>query len=85
MVTIFALAAALLYGSADFLGGVATRHARVLSVLPLSAAAGAVVVLAAALASGQQTASAGLAWGLAGGAVGGVGLIIFTQGLPPGR
>lgn len=84
MVTIFALAAALLYGSADFLGGVATRHARVLAVLPLSAGAGAVVMLAAALLSGEPFRSAGLAWGVAGGAVGGVGLIIFYAGLAAG-
>lgn len=37
MVTIFALTAAVLYGSADFLGGVATRHGQLLGVLPLSA------------------------------------------------
>ncbi len=84
MVTIFALSAALLYGSADFLGGVATRQARVLAVLPLSAASGAVIVLVAALLSGQPPHSAGLAWGVAGGAVGGVGLIIFYAGLAAG-
>jgi drug/metabolite transporter (DMT)-like permease len=84
MVTIFALAAALLYGSADFLGGVATRHARVLAVLPLSAASGAVIVIVAALLSSQPMHSAGLAWGVAGGAVGGVGLIIFYAGLAAG-
>jgi drug/metabolite transporter (DMT)-like permease len=84
MVTIFALTAALLYGSADFLGGVATRHARVLAVLPLSASAGAVIVIAAALVSGQHLQAAGLAWGVASGAVGGVGLIIFYSGLAAG-
>lgn len=84
MVTILALAAALLYGSADFLGGVATRHARVLSVLPLSAGAGAVVVLTVALVSAQPARLAGLAWGIAGGAVGGIGLIIFYSGLAAG-
>ncbi len=84
MATILALAAALLYGSADFLGGVATRHARVLSVLPLSAGAGAVVVLTATLASAQPARLAGLAWGIAGGAVGGVGLIVFYSGLAAG-
>jgi drug/metabolite transporter (DMT)-like permease len=85
MVTIFALAAALLYGSADFLGGVATRQSRVLSVLPLSAAAGAVVVVTAALLSGQRfAASGGLGWGAAGGAVGGAGLIVFYAGLAAG-
>jgi uncharacterized membrane protein len=84
MVTIFALAAALLYGSADFLGGAATRHAKVLAVLPLSAAAGAVIVIVAALLAGQPLVSAGLGWGVAGGAVGGVGLIIFYAGLAAG-
>jgi len=84
MVTILALGAALLYGSADFLGGVATKHARVLSMLPLSAGAGAVVVLTAALASAQPARLAGLAWGVAGGALGGVGLIIFYAGLAAG-
>ncbi len=84
MVTILALAAALLYGSADFLGGVATRQARVLSVLPLSAGAGAVLVLTAALVSAQPARLAGLAWGTAGGAVGGIGLIIFYSGLAAG-
>jgi drug/metabolite transporter (DMT)-like permease len=78
VVTIFALAAALLYGSADFLGGVATRRTRVLAVLPLSAGAGAVVMLAAALVSGDPFRAAGLGWGIAGGAVGGVGLIIYA-------
>jgi drug/metabolite transporter (DMT)-like permease len=84
MVTILALGAALLYGSADFLGGVATKHARVLSMLPLSASAGAVVVVVAAVASAQPARLSGLAWGIAGGAVGGVGLIIFYAGLAAG-
>jgi len=84
VVTIFALGAALLYGSADFLGGVATRLSRVASVLPLSAGAGVVVVLGAALLSGEPFRSAGLGWGLAGGAMGGIGLIIFYAGLAAG-
>jgi drug/metabolite transporter (DMT)-like permease len=84
MVTIFALTAALLYGSADFLGGVATRRARAIAVLPLSAASGAVIVLVAALLAGQAANSAGLGWGAAGGAVGGVGLMVFYSGLAIG-
>jgi drug/metabolite transporter (DMT)-like permease len=84
VVTIFALAAALLYGSADFLGGVATRRARALSILPASTLAGLVIVLVAALAAGESVHRAGLAWGLAAGAVGGVGLIIFYAGLAEG-
>jgi drug/metabolite transporter (DMT)-like permease len=84
MVTLLALAAALLYGSADFLGGSATKRAHVLAVLLPSAGAGAVVVLIAAAAAGKQAITAGLAWGTAAGAVGGVGLIVFYSGLALG-
>ena len=84
VVTVFALGAALLYGCADFLGGVATRQARVLSILPASALAGLVIVLVAALASGEAPRLAGVAWGLAAGGVGGVGLIVFYDGLAAG-
>ena len=84
MVTVFALASALLYGSADFLGGVATRRARALSILPASAFAGLVIVLVAAVASGGTASLTGLAWGLAAGGVGGVGLIVFYAGLAEG-
>jgi drug/metabolite transporter (DMT)-like permease len=74
----------LLYGSADFLGGVATRRARVLSVLPASALAGLLIVLIAAAVSGGPVRLPGLAWGLAAGAVGGSGLIVFYAGLAEG-
>jgi uncharacterized membrane protein len=84
VVTIFALAAALLYGSADFLGGVATRRARALAILPASALAGLVVVLVAALAAGEAVSRTGLAWGVAAGALGGIGLIVFYAGLAEG-
>ena len=63
MVTVFALAAALLYGSADFLGGAATRRAHVLSVLLLSGTAGFAVVAVAALLAGGPPRAAGVIWG----------------------
>ena len=59
MVTILALAAALLYGTADFLGGVASRRASVFAVLALTVPAGAVVMLLVALL-GQVPAIGGL-------------------------
>ena len=49
MVTILALAAAVLYGTADFLGGVASRRASVFAVLAVTVPAGAVVVVVVAL------------------------------------
>jgi drug/metabolite transporter (DMT)-like permease len=84
MVTVFALAAALCYGSADFLGGVATRRAPVLSVLGVSASAGAAIVLAAALLAGGTPRAAGVGWGMCAGAAGGVGLMFFYAGLAAG-
>jgi drug/metabolite transporter (DMT)-like permease len=49
VVTILALAAAVLYGTADFLGGVASRRARVFAVLAVTVPAGAVVMIVIAL------------------------------------
>jgi drug/metabolite transporter (DMT)-like permease len=49
VVTILALAAAALYGTADFLGGVASRRASVFTVLALTVPAGAVVMVVVAL------------------------------------
>ena len=49
MVTILALAAAVLYGTADFLGGVASRRASVFAVLATTVPAGAAVVIVVAL------------------------------------
>jgi drug/metabolite transporter (DMT)-like permease len=87
MGTILALAAALLYGTADFLGGASSRRARPIAVLAVTAPAGAVVVLVSALIGGLAglggpgTAGVtGLAWGAAGGAIGSAGLIMFYAG-----
>lgn len=84
MVTLFALAAAVLYGGADFLGGAASRRAHTLAVLSVSTPAGALIMLAAALVAGGPVHPAGLAWAAAGGAAGGLGLIAFYQGLATG-
>jgi len=84
MVTVFALGAALLYGSADFLGGMATRRAHVLSVLLVSSTAGMIVVVGAALLAGGAPRAVGIAWGIAAGAAGGVGFMVFYAGLAAG-
>jgi drug/metabolite transporter (DMT)-like permease len=59
VVTILALAAAMLYGTADFLGGVASRRASVFAVLVLTVPAGAVIMVLVALL-GQVPALGGL-------------------------
>ena len=91
MVTILALAAAALYGTADFLGGVASRRASVFTVLALTVPAGAVVMVLAALLGGLlghggtgAPASAGdwsaVGWAAASGVCGAGGLIAFYAG-----
>lgn len=88
---ILALAAAVLYGTADFLGGVAARRASPLAVIAVTMPAGAVVVLAvsaagATFAHGFFGAAAvfggwgGLAWAVAGGVAGAAGLVAFYAG-----
>jgi len=84
MVILLGLAAAVLYGSGDFLGGMAARRAHVLMVLILAEGAGAAVALAAAAISPAPASLAGLAWGTGAGLTGGLGLIIFYTGLAAG-
>jgi drug/metabolite transporter (DMT)-like permease len=84
MVVLLGLAAAVLYGTGDFLGGVATRRAPVLAVLMLAETAGVIVALPAAAMSPGPPRLAGLAWGTSAGLVGGLGLIIFYTGLAAG-
>ena len=84
MVILLGLAAAVLYGSGDFLGGMATRRTHVLPVLMLADTAGVVVALAAAAISPSAVSLAGLAWGISAGLIGGLGLIIFYIGLATG-
>ena len=84
MVILLGLAAAVLYGSGDFLGGLAARRAHVLMVLMLAEGAGAAVALAAAAISPPPASLAGLAWGTGAGLIGGLGLIVFYTGLAAG-
>ena len=84
MVVLLGLASAMLYGTGDFLGGVATRKAPVLVVLLLAEGASVIVALVAAAMSPGPARLAGLAWGIGAGVVGGLGLIIFYTGLAAG-
>jgi drug/metabolite transporter (DMT)-like permease len=78
------LTAAVLYGSGDFLGGMATRRLQVLPVLLLADAAGLIVALVIAAMSPGTVGLVGLAWGVSAGLIGGFGLIIFYIGLAAG-
>jgi drug/metabolite transporter (DMT)-like permease len=89
--TVLALAAAALYGSADFLGGAASRRASAFAVLAVTAPAGAIVMLAAVGVSGLGSGGsgafgwsgltlAGVGWAAAAGTCGALGLIAFYAG-----
>lgn len=88
MVTILALAAAMLYGTADFLGGLASRRASAFAVLALTVPAGAAVMVLAALlgqlfgvgAMGAAGGEAAAGWAAASGVCGAAGLIAFYAG-----
>jgi len=84
MVILLGLAAAMLYGTGDFLGGLATRRAPVLMVLMLAETASVIVALPIALMSPGPARLAGLVWGISAGLVGGLGLIVFYTGLAAG-
>ena len=84
MVILLGLAAAVLYGSGDFLGGMATRRAHVLAVLTAANTVAVITAIAVAAMSPGDASLAGLAWGIGAGLAGGLGLIIFYIGLAEG-
>jgi drug/metabolite transporter (DMT)-like permease len=84
LLVVLALGAALLYGSADFLGGAATRRTALLSVLLTAGVAGVIVLIPAVLLAGGPPRAVGIEWGLAAGAIGGIGLMLFYAGLAAG-
>ncbi|MFF4992651.1 EamA family transporter [Streptosporangium saharense] len=75
---------AVVYGTADFFGGLATRRSRVMAVVVLSQGAGlALVVALMPLLPGAPTTPA-LAWGMAAGVSGAAGLVLFYRALATG-
>ncbi|MDX6739068.1 EamA family transporter [Actinocorallia sp. A-T 12471] len=84
MVTFLALAAAVMYGVGDFVGGAASRRAGALTVLLVSIPLGlGCTAVVAGLAGGTPT-GAGLAWGFASGLASGIGFLAFYRALAMG-
>jgi drug/metabolite transporter (DMT)-like permease len=81
---VLALASAVVYGGADFLGGLASRRASVFGVVALSQVVGLVALLALLPWLGGPVDGADLAWGAAAGAAGGGGLVVFFRTLARG-
>jgi drug/metabolite transporter (DMT)-like permease len=82
---LLALASAVFYGSADFIGGLATRRFAAIPVVLISQAAGlALVVLIVPALPHASPSWADLAWGGAAGIGGGVGVALLYYALAIG-
>jgi len=80
-----ALLSALTFGSADFLGGIATRKSgRVFSVVVISQVAGLSMVLAGLAVGGGELIRDDIGWAAGGGVAGSVGLVLLYRGLSIG-
>lgn len=81
-----ALIAALTWGGADFLGGVATQRLKAFQVLLLVALAGLIAMLALALITGEKWLStAGLLYAALAGICGSLGITALYRGLTLGN
>ncbi|WP_246268576.1 DMT family transporter [Acrocarpospora macrocephala] len=80
-----ATACAVIFGTADFFGGLATRRSRVLAVVVCSQLGGMVLVLALMPFLPGIASSGALLWGMASGVAGGLGIVLFYRGLAMGK
>ena len=84
MAVLLALASAVVYGTSDFLGGLASRRASVFGVVALSQVVGLLALLLLLPWLGGPTGVVDLAWGVASGLAGATGLVIFFRTLARG-
>lgn len=80
----FAFASSLFYGTADFLGGIAARRARVLAVTLWSQAAGLAALAAVSLVVGGAPTAAAWPWAVGAGIFGSSGVLLFYRALAVG-
>jgi drug/metabolite transporter (DMT)-like permease len=81
---LLALASAVVYGMADFCGGLATRRAAAVAVVAASQAAGLVALLPLLPWLGGDPTVRDLGWGAAAGVAGASGLVLFYRALAGG-
>ena len=85
MVYLLSLGSALLYGAADFTGGLTTRRAGTIPVVVLSQASGLVLVaLLLPLLRDASPTRADMLWGIAAGLTGGIGVALLYRALAIG-
>jgi drug/metabolite transporter (DMT)-like permease len=81
---VLALASAVVYGTSDFLGGLASRRTSVFGVVALSQVVGLAALLALLPWLGGPVSATDLAWGAAAGVAGAGGLVVFFRTLARG-
>jgi drug/metabolite transporter (DMT)-like permease len=85
MIYILAIGSAVLYGAADFTGGLATRRAGTIPVVVLSQASGLILLaLILPLLPPASPSRVDLLWGAAAGLTGGVGVALLYRALAIG-
>jgi drug/metabolite transporter (DMT)-like permease len=82
---LLALAAAAAWGTTDFLGGVAARHATARAVATVSQMSGLVTAILVLPWLWGDTSSGDVLWGLIGGAGGGLAVMVLYRGFQRGR
>ena len=81
---VLATTCAMVYGAADFFGGLATKRSRVHAVVVVSQLAGLAFVLALMPLLPGEPEPAALLWGMLAGLAGGGGLLLFYRALATG-
>lgn len=85
MAILLGLLAAVAYGSADFIGGFATKRSSAFAVTVVSQAAGLIVLIACLPFLSAHATPADFAWGAGAGVCGGLGIALLYQALSIGR
>ncbi|WP_433516129.1 EamA family transporter [Nonomuraea sp. CA-143628] len=84
LAVVLATTCAVVYGTADFFGGLATRRSQVFSVVTLSQLSGLAVILVLLPLLPGAFSDAALLWGLGAGVAGAAGLVLFYRALAVG-
>lgn len=82
---VLASACAVIFGTADFFGGLATRRSRVLAVVVFSQLGGLPLLLALIPFLPGTVSAPAILWGMASGLAGGCGIVLFYRGLAIGK
>ncbi|KQO60292.1 EamA family transporter [Curtobacterium sp. Leaf261] len=84
LTVVLGLAGAVVYGFADFLGGLAARRIRAITVTALAAVVGIVPLLVGLAVVPSAFSASALTWGLVGGACGALGVLLLYAALAVG-